>query len=348
MDGLVLAFVLAFSLSATYTDFKRREIPDLLNYGGLAVGLGLDFLSFSQPFFLSSVMPFVVGAFLFAYLLYRLGVWAGGDVKFFTALCAFYPLLQTHFSLLSLFWIFLGSVLALVPVALFLYAPRLVPYSKEFRRMAFAAFRSGLNTALISYDFLFVLGFLAFFFSASPLLQLVVVGLFYFLEIPFLPSLVLFAVFSLMEGLDLPLFLFLLAAAFGLRFLPSAFSLVSEKILRRRVPAAHLQEGMIPAQTVSIEGRKIRLLQPVALSQALPKALRMLRSGASASQTLSALSGLPGKGRVLASALRARGLVPSEIKALKAAGVKHLVVRESLPYAPLLAAGFLLAVVSGL
>jgi prepilin signal peptidase PulO-like enzyme (type II secretory pathway) len=100
---------------------------------------------------------------------------------------------------------------------------------------------------------------------------------------------------------------------------------------------------MIPAETVSVQGRKLVRTEPVAFSKMLPAALALLKKNRPAAQVVAALSGTPQKGRVLASALKARGLDAGEIKALKRAGLKYLRVRESMPYAPLLAAGFLLA-----
>ncbi len=342
MDLTALAVVLTFSLAASYTDLKRREIPNALNLCGLLFGLALNYFAHSVSGLLAAG-AFAAAAFLFSYAVYRLGAWAGGDVKFFTALASFYPLLVPQPSLYSLLWIFLSSVLLLVPIMLLYYAPALARHSRELTQLAQNALRSALYSALISYDLLFVLSFLTFYFSHSPIFSLIVVALFAFLEIPFLPSLVLFAVFSLQEGLDVALFSFLFLAAFALSFLTRAFGLLSGKILRSRLRVSQLKEGMIPAATVSLQGRKVVVQEPLPFSKMMERALALSKQRQPLSVLLASLSGIPVRGKILAHAFAARGLTVAEIKALKRAGLKYLQVRASMPYAPLLAAGFLLA-----
>lgn len=79
---------------ASFTDLKQRIVPNKLNIFLLSSGLFLHaIISFLQ----SSLQPLLYSAFataysfLFAYLLYKAGVWAGGDVKLFAAIAALNP-----------------------------------------------------------------------------------------------------------------------------------------------------------------------------------------------------------------------------------------------------------------
>ncbi len=343
MDFLPSSFALLFSVLAGYSDLKKREIPDALNYGALFLALGLALFLKSAYFLLFTSLPFLFAAFLFSYFLYRVGAWAGGDVKFFTALAGFYPLLAPSFSFLSLAYIFLASVALLVPLLLLLYAQRLASHSHELLSAAQASLRSSLNTTVISYVVIEVLAFVFFYFPDSPLFLFIILFLLYLLDIPFLPSLVLFLLFSFLYGLSLELFLFLFLLAFAVSFFSKAFGILSQHVLRHRVSVSQLKEGMIPAETVVLQKKKLLRMQPPRFSEMLPLALQLLRQKTPWPSVLRVLSGTPLQGKVLASALKARGLSRSEIQALKRAGLKYLVVKESLPFAPLLATGFFLA-----
>jgi len=74
---------LAFLLGASYTDLKKREVPDWLNYGLIFSGLGLRLMfSFENGFsiFLNGLLGFGV-CFGLAYLFYWANWWGGGDSK---------------------------------------------------------------------------------------------------------------------------------------------------------------------------------------------------------------------------------------------------------------------------
>ena len=79
---------------ASFTDLRERIVPDELSYSMVAVGLlyhaYLSATTWSpHPFLLS--LGGAAAAFGFAYLLWRIGAWAGGDVKLFAGLGALVP-----------------------------------------------------------------------------------------------------------------------------------------------------------------------------------------------------------------------------------------------------------------
>ena len=85
--------ILAF-LIASYTDLKSREAPETLTTGLILGGL---FLHGWESIIISSFSPIISSAymaalaFFFSFFLYKIGAWAGGDVKLFTALTLLLP-----------------------------------------------------------------------------------------------------------------------------------------------------------------------------------------------------------------------------------------------------------------
>ena len=95
MDIYFLIKVFSLSLAvlgcvvATFTDIKYAVIPNSLTFPLLAVGIVCEcffFASRGSYRLLFFNLALVVVAYMFCYLLWRIGVWAGGDVKLFTAL----------------------------------------------------------------------------------------------------------------------------------------------------------------------------------------------------------------------------------------------------------------------
>lgn len=72
---------------ATYTDVKFQTIPNKLTFSTLSIGITLVTLNnyiqgYRDIFYYFSVII----VFIFTYILWKVGVWAGGDVKLFTAI----------------------------------------------------------------------------------------------------------------------------------------------------------------------------------------------------------------------------------------------------------------------
>mgnify|MGYP001612881914 CR=1 FL=1 len=92
---LYLALSLIALGIATYTDIRERIVPNRLE---LALAIGGLLLKIIESFGSMSPQPLLLGlagcaiAFGAGYLLYRLGVWAGGDVKLVAAIALLNPL----------------------------------------------------------------------------------------------------------------------------------------------------------------------------------------------------------------------------------------------------------------
>jgi Flp pilus assembly protein protease CpaA len=113
-NALFLAFALTFAFAASLFDLKERRIPDWLNYSFLAAALVFGWI---QGVF-GTTLLFSAVAFVFAFVLFKAGVWAGGDAKFFSSLSAFLPLLGKT----SVFALGVWFVLSVALLALFYFA----------------------------------------------------------------------------------------------------------------------------------------------------------------------------------------------------------------------------------
>ena len=107
----ILIILTLFTLTiASYTDLKKREVPDWLSYAFLISALGIRFI-----FALSSTWAIFVsglaGFFLFwgiGYLFYKIDQWGGGDAKLLMGLGAVIGLsLPFESNSLLLIWFFL-------------------------------------------------------------------------------------------------------------------------------------------------------------------------------------------------------------------------------------------------
>lgn len=93
---------IAACLYASYSDLKRGIIPNKLTFPLIGVGIilnGIYALMIGEIWYI--IICLVVTGFIFVlgYIFWKLGAWAGGDVKLFTALAAllpFYPALVSY------------------------------------------------------------------------------------------------------------------------------------------------------------------------------------------------------------------------------------------------------------
>ncbi|MEK6950396.1 MAG: A24 family peptidase [Nanoarchaeota archaeon] len=122
LELILITLSLLVLMAASCTDLKTREVPDWLNYGFLAAGLGIRTIySFQEGWstLLSGVLGLVV-AFLLGSIFYLTHQWGGGDTKLLAGLGAMigisYPFspasLELGWFLLAL--LFVGALYGLV------------------------------------------------------------------------------------------------------------------------------------------------------------------------------------------------------------------------------------------
>lgn len=90
-DTIIYSVVFVGLIIGTYTDFKKREVPDWVNYGLIAAGFSINLLFtaifWKLNFIISSVIGFAM-FFVIAMLMFYTGQWGGGDAKMLMALGA--------------------------------------------------------------------------------------------------------------------------------------------------------------------------------------------------------------------------------------------------------------------
>ena len=91
IDVILISIALLILLIGTFTDFKTREVPDWINYSGIAAGIGIRLIYSSITFDWSYIIAGILGFVVFlgiALLMFYLGQWGGGDSKMLMGLGA--------------------------------------------------------------------------------------------------------------------------------------------------------------------------------------------------------------------------------------------------------------------
>ena len=359
-----MAAALFFSISfillavATYTDLRERIVSDKITYSMIALGLLLHlFLSFLTDdfgFILFSGIA-TIGTFLGAMLLWKLGVWAGGDVKLFTGLAALNPvnygvlrdligLNGALFASIHLpvfpFWLFVFSVFAMFPYGAMISLNGIAKnkdlsekvfaeIKKRFVHLAaFSILVAGLSAvvAAMRLDALFVLPMLlAIGFLRKKISAGVATVVFAFaLYTDYVSALQ----GALMVFLPL-LFLFLLLKLY----------FASREILAENVKITALEEGMISGETIVEEKGKVKRLEKAGIGTIIK---HFRNNNVDAVRRL-----IWPSGRILASSRAAGGLTEEQIRELKKLVNEKklenkLAVKKSVPFVPAVLIAYIL------
>ncbi len=341
----------------TYTDFKERIIHDWVTYGMVALGIAghavLAFL-YQDPMVFVTALLVTTTTFLAAYGLYKIGVWAGGDVKLFAGLAALNPVNPAILARLGLITepliqpidapifpltLFIFSLFAMLPYGAILAASRLranKAEKKKFKEEGKKRLLQAVEASAIVVGLSQAMAFLQI--SQWLVLPLLVLsGL-----VPKKPRLVISAVllfYALFENAELAAqqFLFIAAFFFGLYLLFKLYHL-SKTLMRKPVAMEKLEEGMISAQTLVKSGPNVKVVPEIGIKK-LINYLALNRSK-------KAVQYLKPKGRVVVSNKSAGGLTEEEIRELqKLAQEKKtpsvLWVKESAPFVPAVLIAFL-------
>ncbi len=91
LESAVVIYLFFYLLFGSYTDIKKREVPDWLNYSAVMAGFGLSLYGFfstgNYVLILDSLAGFFL-AFLIAVIMFYSGQWGGGDSKMLMGLGA--------------------------------------------------------------------------------------------------------------------------------------------------------------------------------------------------------------------------------------------------------------------
>lgn len=298
-------FSLIALVIATRSDLRERIVSNKLNYAMVAVGLAGHAVWAAlagEAGILANCVGAVIGMFAFAFVLYKAGVWAGGDVKLFAGLAALNPVnpavlwrsgLHSIPALGAIelplfpFTLFIFSLLAMLPYGVFL-AMRRLGRNREQGKRVLGQFRLfGAGFAVVA-----VLAVAAGWYGWGELAQVLAM------------LLALWAVFFLLR-----------------------LYRMSKVLMRKAVKVTDLEEGMIVAETI-VETRQGVERKPEV-------GIRTLINQFAANRLEKALK----QGREIASSRHAGGVTKEEISELKRlvrAGKLEdaIMVKESAPMVP--------------
>ena len=89
-----IVITMLFSIMAAIYDVKKNIVPDMLNYVliifGLFSNLILSLISSNVKFILASIISMII-TYTITYMLWKLNMWGGGDVKLFTGIATVIP-----------------------------------------------------------------------------------------------------------------------------------------------------------------------------------------------------------------------------------------------------------------
>lgn len=338
---------------ASYTDIKERIIPDWVSYGMIVLGILLAAL---ESFSTNSLLPLAFSAgitiavFILAYFFWRVGAWAGGDVKLFTGLAAlnpFNPFVFGSFFNFSFFWgqtnlivvsslpffmlnLFMASVIALMPYSAFLAFTVLhrPAQRREFFSITQDAF---LRAAEWSLLFSLFAAFLAY-YSLSPLLLFPILLAAGFIPLLFRRALAVLSLVSmLISFIPLSDFLPVLSVLLLVNLLLSWYGFAQRHVLTTRKKISELKDGDIPGEWIGVERGKVTRKTPVSFKTII-KAL--VERDLSAAMNVIHPSGV-----AWANPQQAAGVYPDQIALLQNAVKKGLLddtilVKASAPFAP--------------
>jgi preflagellin peptidase FlaK len=269
-------------------------------------------------------------AFAFAYIAWRLGAWAGGDVKLFTGIAALVPMpyagAPAFYSALPLFpfLVLVNSVIIAFPFLMVyvfwktLAEKRLHAHAVRMLRntagkAAFLALASFGSYGIVSWLHVSALA------ALIPLIGLA------FVPHRLVASLALSIIAFALTG-DASALLPLAAGSLAVTAFFEAVTYGTRHALRKSVPIA-LAEGQIAAVTMYADHGKVR--------EYSPSLMQILSSGFSLPQ------------HTLVSSYNAAGVTHEEVVALRKHNVKTLEIKESVPMVPILLLGLAASVVGG-
>jgi Flp pilus assembly protein protease CpaA len=245
MDIVTLLFIWTAGLLTVgaYTDIRWREVPDWLNFAGIAAGLGtraIYSLATGQWSYILAGLAGLVAALVVAYAMFYLGQWGGGDSKMLLALGA---LLGIDWSMSSYGVAFVVNVLLVGAAYGLIWSLALaLIHRRTFAKEAVNLLRQPMTKWSLCLSVLVAIVFaVAAFFLPSPL------------------------------RLSLALFAIAMPCIF---FLGIAIKAVELGCMIRRVPPTVLTEGDWIVEDVVVDGK--RITGPADLGVSIPQIKKLI------------------------------------------------------------------------
>ena len=363
--GIAYFLLSAFGLGyATYTDFRERIVANRLTFGLIAMGIALHFadaLANAQMLIFYETIFAVIATFVFAYALYHFGVWAGGDVKLFTAIAALNPINYAFLGgALGISAPLLGTIaLPLFPLTLFVFSVlAMLPYglalsingirkNAELKKIILPEIRERL---LHIAEFAVAVGALNAIFIQlkwNPYLVLIVL-----IAMAFLPKIarialdiVLVAAALFFDAYALAFdFVALFAVVSAIYLLLKLYVVGRDEAMRKKIKITALEEGMIVAENIVSRNGKIIRVKPLGFGELWDYFRGMNMRALSERMRI--------RGKIIASAKRAGGVSEKEIaelkKLVKQGKLKNeIYIKMSVPFVPAVLIAFIVLSIVG-
>ena len=363
---------------ATVTDLKKRIVPDILSYtliaGGLSFQLIFALANNSLTGFFTA-LAITAATFIGAYILWKIGVWAGGDVKLFTGLAALNPtnygairdffgystpvLGSINFPLFPL-TLFIYSFLSMVPLAIFITI-KAIAKNKELQKKLFketkakileiislAIFITGTSFFLQRTSFNIFFPIAKTIINIMPIFSIVafvIMGFFVGKKISTAITIAVFLASIAIGGMGQIIGATGTAIVFFLLFLLIKLYLIAKSdIFVEKIPINKVEEGMISAQTITKENGEAKIVPNASMKTVInhfrnnnvDKVMELFKP----------------KGKILASPQNAGGLTLEQAKELKEAAKRKeipdfLLVKKSVPFVPAVLIGYIAAQATG-
>ncbi|MDI6724782.1 MAG: A24 family peptidase C-terminal domain-containing protein [Methanobacterium sp.] len=278
----VIAVIACFY--AAYSDLKSGIISNKLTFPLIGIGIALNALNsfiINDPWFIVKGLIFIAIVYIISYIFWRMGAWAGGDAKLFTALAALLPvqpliiqysLFNVNFPVISNYGfpitIILNSIISLLPFLLIyvlfivLSSKRylideLISPIKDYKKNIISTLvitSAGTLTVLIAaylpYKLMIILLILIFIFSfiiskLPDTIKAVVITVLTLYALYTGPQLTIISIITLFVTLTI------------VRIILKILTTITKKALQDDYKVEELKEGMIPAFKIYEQDDKI-------------------------------------------------------------------------------------------
>ncbi len=365
---LIAAIIAVLACSyASYSDMKRGIIPNKLTLPLIGLGLVLNLIYsvlVGNLLLIVSAAIITVVIFALGYLFWKMGAWAGGDVKLFTslaALLAVYPPVINYNLLNNLmpvyatypfpFTLIINSILSMLPFLLiyviyigFRYKPNVL---KELAAPV-KDYRKNIVIALSVSSAVYLAVLISFYLSVHSILIYIILIFILSMVISRLPRLIkavfvsIILILALIQNLQVTVYgivaVFVMVTVINI--VKKLLTTANKEALQDDYKVDQLKEGMIPAYNLYQNGDEV-YYDDKSFYQKMKEAVK--------TADLSPI-GAP-RGKLLVSTMAA-GLKDEDIKLLKDLSQEHdslntFKVKKGVPFAPSILIGLLISLFIG-
>lgn len=358
---LYFSFSLIALVIASYTDIRQRIVSDKITLGLIVFGLALHGI---ESWTIGNYSPLVLSAavcaaaFIGGFVLWKLGVWAGGDVKIFTGIGAMNPINPNAIGAITGIALFNATALPVFPLSLFIFSVfAMMPYGillsiaalkkkKEKRKAIINSIKGGaLRLAELSVA---TIGFTELLSKMNLNLLLVLPALVILGIVPKsirILAIVLVAFFAVAQ--QQLVFVFDSVALFAVLF--AAFAIIklaleSRGLLNSRKKITELKDGDIVGETITEHKGKIGRYSGIKIG----KVINYLK----ANNLEAVKKQFAPEGKIVCSHRSAGGVTEQEIKELGKLVAKGLLedsieIKQSAAFVPAILIAFILLNIIG-